>query len=262
MNSLSYWKKQTSFSPLYPAIEWNKPERRDQAGKLLIVGGNKLGFAAVAFSYEAAKQAGAGVVQALLPDCLTPVIPKTLDNVLFGACTPSGGLSHEASTTLLSAAKFSDGVLLIGDSGRNSETAILYERFINDYAGPLTITRDAVDIVRNSSENFINRPNTIIIVSFAQLQKLFQAVYYPKMLTFSMQLMQLVETLHKFTITYSCTVMTLHQDQLVIAHNGHIVTQEWGDASALWSGETAARASSYWLWNLSQPFESTVASIA
>ena len=50
----SYWQKQTVSKPLFPDIDWNKPERRNQAGKLLIVGGNKLGFAAVAESYQTA----------------------------------------------------------------------------------------------------------------------------------------------------------------------------------------------------------------
>ena len=60
VNDYPYWQKQTADKPLYPDIEWNKPERRDQAGKLLIVGGNKLGFSAAAEAYQTAKDAGVG----------------------------------------------------------------------------------------------------------------------------------------------------------------------------------------------------------
>ena len=97
---------------------------------------------------------------------------------------------------------WASGVLLIGDAGRNSETAIVYEDFLQDYHGPLTLTRDAVDLIKNSSQTLVERPDTLLVVSFAQLQKLFQSVYYPKILTFSMQLTSQVEAVHKFTVSY------------------------------------------------------------
>jgi NAD(P)H-hydrate repair Nnr-like enzyme with NAD(P)H-hydrate dehydratase domain len=146
----SYWQKQTVTKPLFPDIEWNKPERRDQAGKLLIVGGNKLGFAAAAEAHQTASSDGAGHVRTLLPDCLKSSIPKTLEGVVFAACNQSGGLAADAKTELFASAAWADGVLLIGDAGRNSETAILYEEFISRYDGPLTLTRDAIDLVKNN----------------------------------------------------------------------------------------------------------------
>lgn len=246
---LSYWQKQTPEKPLYPDIEWNKPERLDQAGRLLIVGGNKLGFIATAESYEYAKSTGAGQVRVLLPDCLKSTVPKTLNDVIFAPCNTSGSLSADAKPELLASAAWSEGVLLIGDAGRNAETAILYEQFIKEYQGPLTITRDAIDLVKNDAQLLVERPDTVIIASFAQIQKLFQAVYYPKILTFSMQLLQLVEALHKFTITYPCTIVTLHKDMLIIASNGEIVTQPWDNAMAIWRGSVATKAATYWLWN-------------
>jgi NAD(P)H-hydrate repair Nnr-like enzyme with NAD(P)H-hydrate dehydratase domain len=245
----AYWKRQTAGSPLYPNIEWNKPERRDQAGKILITGGNKLGFSAVAESYQTAKDAGVGYVRVFVPDCLKSIIPKIIDDVIFAACTPSGSLSMEAKSELLASADWADGVLLIGDAGRNSETAILYEQFIKDYTGPLTITRDAIDLVRNDAHILAERPNTTIIASFSQVQKLFQGVYYPKILTFSMQLLQLVEALHKFTITYPCTIMTLHKDTMILAHDGEVITQPWNNPMAIWRGNIATNAASYQLWN-------------
>ena len=257
-----YWKKQQAGKPLYPDIEWNKPERRDQAGKLLIVGGNKLGFAAVAESYQTAREAGAGYVRVLVPDCLKSSIPKVIDDVIFAACNTSGGLSADAKTELMASAAWADGVLLIGDAGRNSETAILYEQFLKEYRGPLTISRDAIDLIKNDARLLADRSDTTIIASFAQVQKLFQGVYYPKVLTFSMQLLQLVEALHKFTVTYPCTIMTLHKDTMIIAHGGEVITQPWENPMAIWRGSVAANAATYLLWNLSKQFESIALSIA
>ncbi len=258
---LTYWQKQNTSKPLFPDIEWNKPERRDQAGRLLIIGGNKLGFAAAAEGYQTAKSIGAGQVRVLLPDALKSSVPKTLTDVILCASNPSGSLGSDALNDCLASTAWAEGVLLIGDAGRNAETAILYEKLIQQYTGPLTITRDAIDLVKNNATALVERPHTNLVASFAQVQKLLQAVYYPKMLTFNMQLLQLVEALHKFTITYPCTITTLHKDQLIIASDGRIVTQEWGNAMAIWRGSVATKAATYWLWNPTDPLKSIAASV-
>lgn len=258
----TYWKKQTSNKPLYPDVEWNKPEQRSQAGRLGIIGGNKLGFAGVGEAYGVATASGTGEVRVLLPDVLKKTIPTSMTDVLFGATNPSGSLARDAHVEMEAMSAWSTGILLIGDAGRNSETAILYEDFLKDYTGPLTITRDAIDLVKNSSATLVERPNTLLVLSFAQLQKIFQSVYYPKVLTFSMQLAQLVDALHKFTITYPCTIMVLHKDYIVIASNGAVTTTEWQNPMAIWRGSVAAKAASYWLWNPSSALMAATASIA
>lgn len=257
----SYWKKQSAESPLYPDIEWSKPEQRSFAGKLAIIGGNKLGFAGVAEAYSVATSAGVGQIKVLLPDVLKKTIPSAITDALFAPTNPSGSLAKDASTDLAAISAWAEGILLIGDAGRSSETAILYEQFLQDYHGPLTITRDAVDLVKNSSQAIVDRPNTLLVVSFAQLQKLFQAVYYPKVLTFSMQLTNLVEALHKFTITYPVTIAVLHKETLVVAHDGGVVTTPWDNPMAIWRGNTAAKAATYWLWSPSKPLEATATAI-
>lgn len=258
---LSYWRKQTLTNPLFPDVEWSKPVRRDQAGKLGIIGGNKLGFVSVAEGYQNSLAIGVGEAKVLLPDCLKKSVPKTLTDVVFAPCNQSGSLSAEATNEMKALAGWADALLLIGDAGRSSETAILYENFIQSYAGPLTLSRDAVDLVKNNPSLLVDRPNTMIVASFAQVQKLFQGVHYPKILTFNMQLMQLVEALHKFTITYPCTIMTLHKDTMIIAHNGRVTTQPWENAMAIWRGSVATKAASYWLWDKTKPFEAATSSI-
>jgi len=257
----SYWKKQTLDTPLFPDVEWSKPEQRALAGKLAIVGGNKLGFAGVAEAYSVAGQAGAGQVRVLLPDVLKKTIPSAITDALFGPTNPSGSLTKDASAEMKNLGAWASGVLLIGDAGRSSETAILYEQFLQDYTGPLTITRDAVDLVKNSSQALVDRPNTLLIVSFAQLQKLFQAVYYPKVLTFSMQLTNLVEALHKFTITYPVSIAVLHKDTFLVAHEGAVTTTPWNNPMLIWRGGVAAKAATYWMWSPCKPLEATTSAI-
>jgi hypothetical protein len=249
LDNFPYWQKQTTAQPLFPDAQWNKPEQRSLAGRLGIIGGNKLGFAGVAESYGVALQVGVGDVRVLLPDVLRKTIPATMTDAHFGATTPSGSLARDALNDMKALGAWAQQIMLIGDAGRNSETAIVYEDFLQNYTGPLTITRDALDLIKNGSQMIVDRPDTLLVISFAQLQKLFQSVYYPKVLTFSMQLSNLVEALHKFTITYPVSLMVLHKEFLVIAQAGTVTTTAWGNPMAIWRGTVATKAAAYWLWN-------------
>ena len=256
-----YWQRQTAKEPLFPDIEWEKPEQKAHAGRLGIIGGNKLGFAGVAEAFSVAYDAGVGNVKVLLPDALKKSIPTSWTDVAVAPSTVSGGLSKDALVDVMALADWSSMVLLAGDAGRNSETAILYESLLRESHKPIVITRDAIDLVKNAPEMLVNRPNTVLVLSFAQLQKLFQAVYYPKVLTFSMQLMQLVEALHKFTVTYPITLAVLHKDTVIVAHNGQVATTPWDSPMLIWRGNTAAKAAVYWSWNVNQPLQSITASL-
>lgn len=257
----SYWRTQDPAKPLFPDIEWSKPEQRSARGKLGIIGGNKLGFAGVAESYRTALQTGAGEVRVLLPDSLRKQIPASMTDVKFGESNPSGSLAKDALPEAAALGYWSSCLLMAGDAGRNSETAILYSDILRNYTGLLVITRDAIDLIKNDSELLVNRPRTALVLSFAQLQKLFQSVHYPKILTFSMQLMQLVEAVHKFTITYPVTIVVLHRETLVVAHGGEVTTTRWENPMAIWRGQTAARAASYLMWTPAQPLEALTASL-
>lgn len=257
----TYWHKQTDNNPLFPDIAWSKPEQRSLAGRLGIVGGSKQGFIAVAESYSTALETGAGEARVLLPSDLKKSIPPTMTDVVFAASNPSGSLSREAKGELAALGDWASGILMIGDSGKNSETSILYEEFIGDYGGPLTITRDAIDLLRQASTSLVERPHTLLVMSFSQTQKLFQTVYYPKMITFNMQLAQAVEALHKFTVTYPVTIATLHKDHLIIAHGGEVTTTPWQNPMAIWRGSVATKAATFWLWNVNKPLETTTASL-
>lgn len=256
----SYWLKQSSTEPLFPEIEWSKPEQRSHAGKLAIIGGNKLGFVAIRDAYEVASELGAGQIRAILPDVLKRTIPPSVSDAIFVPSNPSGGFSREALPEFQAACEWANLCLLVGDAGRNSETAMSFEALLGSDSRTV-ITRDAVDLIMPAMIRFVDRKNTTFVVSFAQLQKIFQSVYYPKIISFSMQLMQLVETLHKFTITYPVTIVTFHQNQLIVAHGGQISTTAFDQPMAIWRGITATRVACYLLWNPTKVFETISTSV-
>lgn len=261
MQQFPFWQTQDIDTPLFPDIAWNKPEQRAYAGRLGIVGGNKLGFAGVAEAYNTAQKTGAGEVKVLLPEALKKSVPTLITEALFAPSNISGGLARPAIDEMKMLGRWSSGMLFAGDAGRSSETAILYEDFIRDYDEWLTLTRDAVDLMKASFPDLLEREKTLFVVSFAQLQKIFHSVYYPKVLTFTMQLAQLADALHKFTVTYPVTIATLHKEHLLLAHDGQIISMEWGNPLQIWRGITATKMATYLLWNGSKPLEALATSI-
>ncbi len=241
-----YWRQQTPGKPLFPDIEWQKPEQKALAGKLLIVGGNAHGFAAVAQAYGDANSAGIGECRVVLPDVLKKNIDPQAFDCIFVPTNASGGITKDSLPQLKAAVAWTDGVLLIGDAGRNSETAIVYEHLLQAFPDKLTfITRDAADLLKSIWPNLLDRKNCVLLLTLAQLQKLFQSVYYPKTILFSMQLTNLAEALHKFTITYSATLVVFHQNQLTVAQAGDISSTPWQEPMLIWRGSVAAKAAVY-----------------
>jgi len=259
---LDYYWRQQGDKPLFPDIEWSKPEQRAHAGRLGIIGGNKLGFAGVADAYDVATKTGVGELKVLLPDALRHTIPTSIHSTIFAASNPSGGLARDAYPDLHALGEWATGILMIGDAGKNSETAILYEDFVRDYHGPLVLARDAVDLMKYAAvDSLLERPNTVLVLSFAQLQKLSREIYFTRILTFSMQLTTLAETLHKFTLSYPITLVVFHKDHIFIAHEGQVITQNWSNPMAIWKGDVATRAAVYLLWHKNKPLEAIATSL-
>lgn len=244
--NIEYWHKQGPTSPLYPDIEWQKPEQKTLAGTLLIVGGNAHGFAAVAQAHQDAVRAGIGECRVVLPDALKKNIDPLALDCVFVPTNLSGGITKDALPQLKAAASWANGLLLIGDAGRNSETAIVYEELLAAFPDKTSVvTRDTVDLLKGAWPSMLQRDRTVFIATFAQLQKLFQSVYYPKTILFSMQMLMLVEALHKFTITYPATIVVFHQNHLIVAQGGEVTTTPWDDPMRIWRGSVAATAAVY-----------------
>lgn len=245
-----YWHKQTAEQPLYPDLLWSRPEHQAQAGKLLIVGGNVHGFAAAAEAYAAAQQAGVGVARVVLPDSLQKIIGKVFVAGEYAPSTPSGSFSQRALAELLSLGAWADGTLVAGDLGRNSETAIVLEKFANDYQGQLTLSKDAVDYF-NHAPGILDRPDTTLVLSFAQLQKLAISAHFGQALRFDMDFLRLIDILHDFTEQHpAAAIITKHLETIYVTLGGQVSTTKLTQDKETWRVTTAARAA---VWGLQNP---------
>ena len=251
----TYWFKQSPGKPLFPELEWSKPENKRHACKLLIIGGNLHGFAAPATAYNEAEKAGIGTARVLLPDAIHKLVGAFLPEATYGPSTPSGSFGQRSLADWLEQATWADGVLLAGDMGRNSETAIIIEAFLQKYSGSLTLTHDAVDYVTNNSVHALARSNTALVLSFAQLQKLAINAKFTTAFTFDMDFLRLVDALHVFTTQHSVYIVTKHLDNLFVAANGQVSTTKLAQDIEVWRTITAAKATVWWLQHQNKPFE-------
>jgi NAD(P)H-hydrate repair Nnr-like enzyme with NAD(P)H-hydrate dehydratase domain len=253
----TYWHKQTLDKPLFPDLLWSRPENKQQAGKLLIIGGNAHGFAAPAEAFMAAEKAGIGTSRAVLPDSLRKTVGQSFPAGEYAPSTPSGSFSQRALAELLDMAGWADGVVLAGDFGHNSETAILLEKFAQDYEGLLVLTRDAIDYFTSVSELILNRPRTLLVTEFAQLRKLAKNVRFTQPFTSDMDLLRLIDRLHDFTQEFAVGVVVEHSDNTAVAIDGQVSTTKARPTSLV---SAAAGAGVWWLQNPGKPFEALTTS--
>lgn len=264
-----YWYKQTLEKPLFLDLLWSRPENKRTAGKLLIIGGNLHGFAAPAEAYIEAVKAGIGSTRVLLPlsvkKVITPQNPRLQEPSLmtgYAASTPSGSFSQQALNEFLEHAAWADGVLLAGDFGRNSDTAILLEKFLQKYTAICVLTKDAIDCLNNVPEVFLQRPSTLLVMTVTQLQKIFAQTHQPRAIISNMDLLHLVDALHDFTLQYPASVMIKHFAKMVAASRGQVsTTPNTGDNENSWRVKTAAHAAVWWIQNPRKPFDAITTSL-
>jgi hypothetical protein len=251
------WFKQAPEKPLFEDLLWSRPENRMHAGKLLVIGGNKHLVAAPGIAYSAAQKAGVGTCRVLLPDSTKRMISKIFPEAEFAPSTPSGSFARESLDHFLDLASWADGVLLAGDFGHNSETAILLESFALKYSGQLTIAQDAVDYFINKNSPLFERDNTLMVTSFGKLQKLAINNRPQPPIKHGMNMHQLVEVLQD----WKTNLITSHADMFVAAtKEGKVSTTKMPEDSN-WQVELAAYASVWWFQHPQKSFESLTTAI-
>lgn len=256
-----YWLRQTKQQPLYPELAWSRPENRLHAGKLLIVGGSSHGFAAPARAYAESVRAGIGTVRALLPQSIQKIVGIIIENAEYAPDTPSGSFSQKALAPLLENALWADGVLFAGDLGRNSETAIVIEKFLAKSPSAATLTKDAIDYVTSAPDSVLHREKTALVLSLSQLQRLGIAAKMTMPITYGMDLLQLAEWLHIFTTQYAPHIVVKHLDTIFVAVDGQVSTTKHPSKEQIWRLTTASHASVWWLQNPAKPFQALNASV-
>lgn len=236
------WLRQSRDKPAFPDVLWSRPENRRHTGKLMIAGGHAQSFSAPSKALLAASKAGAGTVRVLLPNSLQKTVGKAFPEAEFAASTPIGSFSRQALEPFLDLASWSDAVLLAGDFGKNSETAILLDDFIGRYTGGLSLYGDSIDYFISSPNKLNERESTVVIATFSQLQKL--AAPYA-VLRQTADLAQIINVLSDWSSLIKLEVITEHSGQIIVSCAGRVST-----TPGAFDSDLAAYAS---VWRLQQP---------
>ena len=246
---------------LYEDLYWNIPEQK--WGTVNVIGGSGQSFRTeVKVAEYLAGNYPVETVNTVLPETLKNKLPP-VENFKFLPATEGGTFTGEGLVEVMDGADFN---LIIGDLSKNAVTGRVVTGACEIAEKMTLITRDVVDLIaENGPEKVLMNENMIIFGSLAQMQKILRAVYYPKMLLLSQSLVQVVEVLHKFTLSYPVSIVTLHNGQILVAKDGAVkaVPMEKSGYSPimLWSGELAAKIVALNLYNPNNFTGATIAAI-
>lgn len=249
------WLKQKDNEPLFPDVLWSRPENRRYAGKLLIIGGHKQEFNQVSAAYTAGLKAGAGNVRVILPSSLQRTLYKLFPEAEYAAANQIGSFSREALSAWLDEAVWADAVLLAGDFGRNSETAVLLESFIEKYSGKLAVAGDSIDYFFKNPESLIKRANTLIVGDLPQIQKLAA----PVLIQQKADLIKVVEQISDWVSVTDLAIVTVHSDKAIVAVKQQLSTSPLNISVP--DINLAAFTTVWWLQHPSRSFEALTSAI-
>lgn len=247
----------------YKDLYWNVPEEQKK-GEVAVVGGNAQNFRVPVKTAEYLMgNFPLKTVRVVLPETLKSKLPPLPDAVFLKDVAGGSIVDTEGLSAALEAVDFS---VVVGDLSKNSVTAAAVGKAIIGGKKPILITRDAVDLIAGEKiEQILMREGLTLVGSLAQMQKILKAVYYPKMLTLSQSLVQVVEVFHKFTLSYPTQIVTLHEGQILIAKNGQVVAVPMVKTPysvlTIWNGEMAAQIVCLNLYNPGKFIEATVAAV-
>lgn len=260
MEKLDYWQKDIS-PKKYKDLEWNIPEQK--TGEITILGGNSQNFSSVIKSAEFLQQKyPVKNLHVFLPDAIKNQLPN-LPELIFAPSTGSG--SFDKSNILENSLVSSDFNIIIGDLSKNSATSIAVANAVKNAKKEVLLARDSIDVIGPEMINIIEKEGLFLISPMSQLQKLFRTIYYPKVLLLSMPLPQVIETLHKFTLSYKATVLTFHQEKIIIASSGKVATIPIEKTSytpiSLWNYDLACKIAMMNYYNPKMSLEATVSAL-
>lgn len=255
------YQKQTVTEPAFPERIWSQPEQAARRGKLTIIGGTANGVSSIMNAYADSQNARIGQLQVVLPDSLKSVTGQILEHGTYAPRNPSGGLSKQALATALDSAAWADGVLFPGDLGKNSETIILLERFVEEYPSWITYANDAAENIISHHEVLKEHGKITLVLSTSQLQLLVKTMRLTQPVTHDMGLSQLVPLLQDISQTSRLNLIVPTPQGVVAVSEGRTAFTECPEQQQS-SATTLASFVSVWLVQQPEPvFESITSAV-
>jgi Cdc6-like AAA superfamily ATPase len=211
---------QENLKPLYPDLIWAKPENRNNAGKILLIGGNEYDFKNIASIYEYLLTAKVGSIKIIFPDILKKEIKVDSDVGIFLPSNRSGSFSQKALAELMDYSSWPDSIILGGDFGKNAETRLLFERFLDKTKQPkIVFVNDSAPFIPQTISNNLN----IIIQPLPIIQKFFLSITHQTTLNLQDNPNQIYQKLIELNKIYNQPLVSLLDDNIIFIYNQKIV---------------------------------------
>lgn len=216
------WQKQDPKKPLYPDLIWSRPENKNHAGKLLLIGGKAGEFINVSSTYILANKAGAGIIRTLLPDSLQQ-IGKNIDEVEFSRSNQGGGFAKTALADFFDLSDWADQVLLAGDFGKNAETTVILDGYLLRSQKPIVLSQKALTSISLSYEQLLKLPVTLVITR-DELRKIAIRIGSHIAVTSTANFETIKEVMFNISSQSKANLVIIDQDNTWVAVNGNIIS--------------------------------------
>ncbi len=167
--------KPLNTNDLEKKLVWEKPERKDQAGALMIFGGVSLKLKNVDAVFRSAKECGVGTIQTLVPESLARVFKREDQHLTAVNFDNYYGLSDTGFKTLTEEFALADS-LVLADIGSSSATEHKLALAVSKTFKPVIIFEASFNLVLNYPAEILDNPQITIVASLQDIQKLIKAI--------------------------------------------------------------------------------------
>lgn len=243
------WHKQKD-NPLFPNIFWEAPLNRNQAKKLLIIGGHAKQFSDTVGLYQHALAAGIGSAKVVLPDSLRKLIGNQPD-CLFVASNPSGSIAKDTVQEILEYSNECDGVIFSSELSHNTETISLLETLFTEIAKPIFFSSNVLGMLA-FQPGLLLSGNKVLVSDMKHLIKLANSLDFPITIKTQSSIINKVELITKFTTEYNLGILLI-ESPIITAFEGQVCVTEVPNTK-VGTPEILATVATFWLQH-SKKFE-------
>ncbi|HRV76077.1 MAG: hypothetical protein H6799_03675 [Candidatus Nomurabacteria bacterium] len=226
-------------------LSWEKPERKDQAGSIVILGGVSLKLKEVDTIFKSANKAGIGNIQTLVPESLARVF-KREEQLLTGLIFDNYyGLTDVGQKLLLEELAMSDG-LILADIGSSSATEYKLALAISKTYKPVVITDSAINLVLHYPDEILNNEKISLVINFKNLQKIIKIsdVKLTKPLLSSSSFNQITEVLSILDKHIQANIVLHDENRIIATEDNFYYSQKTNELSL----EVAALLLCWQIW--------------
>jgi hypothetical protein len=227
-------------------LSWEKPERKDQAGSLIIFGGASLKLKEVDSIFKSAKKYGVGQVSALVPESLSKVF-KREDPYLIPLLYDSHfGLSDQGLRTFQDEFSLSDS-LVLADLGRSSSTQLKIASQVAKSFKPVIITNSGFSLLNNFHTELLSNGSITVLLNLQNLQKLISVAKLntSSPLLSSSSFKQIIDSLFEISNQIKAKIVLLEDGRIFSVNNSQYLNLKQEKTSE----EFIAALSSWQIWS-------------